>query len=54
MKARGLASPDNADALACTFAEVVMPKVLPEYLRPARSASLRENEPDVYADLYRR
>jgi hypothetical protein len=54
MKARGLASPDNMDALGCTFAEPVMPKALPEYLRPARSASLRENEPDVYADLYRR
>jgi hypothetical protein len=27
MKARGLASPDDADALACTFAEPVMPRV---------------------------
>jgi hypothetical protein len=52
MKTRGLASPDNADALACTFAEVVMPKELPEYLRPARAGRSREDEPDIYKDLY--
>lgn len=34
MKARGLASPDNADALALTFAEDVAPRTLPEYLNP--------------------
>jgi hypothetical protein len=52
MKQRGLASPDNGDALACTFAEVVMPKELPEYLRPARHGRSREDEPDIYNDLY--
>jgi hypothetical protein len=52
MKARGLASPDNGDALACTFAEVVMPKALPEYLQPARRGARREDEPDIYRDLY--
>ena len=52
MKARGLSSPDNADALACTFAEAVMPKALPGYLeRAVRRAP--GDEPDVYADLYR-
>jgi hypothetical protein len=52
MKARGLASPDNADALACTFAEAVMPRRLPGYLeRATRRAD--NSEPDVYADLYR-
>lgn len=34
MKARGLASPDDADALACTFAEPVMPREVPGYLNP--------------------
>jgi hypothetical protein len=34
MKARGLASPDNADALALTYAEHVEPRALPEYLNP--------------------
>lgn len=34
MKKRGLASPDMADALACTFAEPVMPRAVPEYLNP--------------------
>jgi len=34
MKARGLASPDDADALACTFAEPVMPRV-PKHRDPA-------------------
>jgi hypothetical protein len=35
MKKRGLASPDDGDALACTFAEPVMPRMVPEYLNPA-------------------
>jgi hypothetical protein len=35
MKARGLPSPDWADALACTFAEFVPPRQMPEYLNPA-------------------
>lgn len=34
MKARGLASPDFADALALTFAEDVQPRRVPEYLNP--------------------
>jgi hypothetical protein len=51
MRARGLASPDNGDALACTFAEAVMPKVLPGYLeRAARPNS--DGEPDIYRELY--
>ena len=32
MKARGLPSPDDADALACTFAEPVMSRVTPGWL----------------------
>lgn len=38
MKKRGLASPDDADALACTFAEPVMPRAVPGYLDPANYA----------------
>lgn len=34
MKKRGLASPDDADALACTFAEPVAPRTMPGYLNP--------------------
>lgn len=34
MRARGLASPDDADALACTFAEPVAPRDVPGYLNP--------------------
>jgi hypothetical protein len=34
MKARGLPSPDDGDALACTFAEPVAPRMVPEYLNP--------------------
>lgn len=34
MKKRGLSSPDYADALACTFAEPVMPRAVPDYLNP--------------------
>jgi hypothetical protein len=50
-KARGLASPDNADALACTFAEAVMPRRLPGYLEKAVRRS-PEGVPDIYAELY--
>ncbi|MFC4256295.1 terminase [Croceibacterium xixiisoli] len=32
MKKRGLASPDAGDALACTFAEPVLPRSLPEWI----------------------
>lgn len=38
MKKRGLASPDDADALACTFAEPVMPRNVPEYRNPVHYA----------------
>lgn len=34
MKKRGLPSPDWGDALACTFAEPVMPRQVPGYLNP--------------------
>lgn len=34
MKARGLPSPDDADALACTFAEPVMPRETPASMDP--------------------
>lgn len=47
MKARGLASPDDADALACTFAEPVMPRELPGYLDPSNYG----RETDRYAEL---
>ena len=49
MKARGLGSPDNGDALACTFAEPVIPRALPSYLDPRRYG--REQEQDLYAEL---
>lgn len=53
MKQRGLASPDNGDALACTFAEAVMPRALPGYLERAARSREPNATPDVYADLYR-
>jgi hypothetical protein len=49
MKARGLASPDDADALACTFAEPVMPREAPEHAAPWREAE----EYDRYRELER-
>ena len=51
MKRRGLSSPDDADALACTFAEPVMARALPGFDDRYR----RRNEPerDLYDDLYR-
>lgn len=49
MKARGLASPDDADALACTFAEPVAPREMPAHLDP-RSYG-RQVEHDRYAEL---
>ena len=52
-EARGLASPDdaagNADALACTFAEPVMPRAVPEWLEPANYG--RPKGYDRYADI---
>jgi hypothetical protein len=50
MKARGLASPDDGDALALTFAEPVMPRELPGYLDPSRYESRHRS---VVDDLYR-
>ena len=36
MKGRGLASPDDADALACTFAEPALSRAMPGWLDPSR------------------
>lgn len=49
MKKRGLASPDDADALACTFAEPVMPRELPGYLNPERYGQVGDY--DRYSEL---
>lgn len=49
MKARGLASPDAADALALTFAEDVQPRQLPEYLNPSNYG--RQKDFDRYEEL---
>jgi hypothetical protein len=49
MKARGLASPDDADALACTFAEPVQPREVPGYLNPENYGQAQEY--DRYAEL---
>jgi len=51
MKARGLASPDDADALALTFAEPVMPRE-PAWLDPGRHAWRHGRASDA-EDLYR-
>jgi hypothetical protein len=51
MKKRGLASPDDADALACTFAEPVQPRALPGYLDPSRYERRTEAAEDLYRDL---
>jgi len=54
MKARGLASPDDADALACTFAEPVLPREKPAYLDRTRWTgrdAARGEEGDLYAEL---
>lgn len=47
MKKRGLASPDDGDALACTFAEPVAPRTVPGYLDPTNYAK----QGDRYAEL---
>lgn len=47
MKKRGLASPDDADALACTFAENVLPRAVPGYLNPENYGTTG----DRYAEL---
>lgn len=49
MKRRGLASPDNGDALALTFAEDVAPRTVPEYLNPENYGKAKEF--DRYAEL---
>ena len=51
MRKRGLASPDDADALACTFAEPVMPRVLPGYLDPSRYQGRSSGADELYAEL---
>jgi len=51
MKARGLPSPDWADALACTFAEPVQPRALPGYLDPDRYERQNDNAQDLYREL---
>ncbi|MES2452862.1 MAG: terminase [Pseudomonadota bacterium] len=53
MKARGLASPDDADALALTFAEAVMPRE-PAWLDPGRYARRRaETWEEEWERVYR-
>lgn len=51
MKARGLASPDNADALALTFAEDVGPRKIPGYLDPDNYEHTRNRAFDRYQEL---
>lgn len=48
MKKRGLASPDDGDALACTFAEPVAPRAVPGYLNPA---NYRRSTYDRYKEV---
>ena len=50
-KARGLASPDNGDALALTFAEDVAPRKVPGYLNPENYEHTRAREFDRYSEL---
>lgn len=49
MRARGLASPDDADALACTFAQPVAPRAMPGYMNPEEYGNGEEY--DRYANL---
>lgn len=51
MKRRGLPSPDWADALACTFAEPVLPRRMPNWLDPERVAAARLADEDRYLEL---
>lgn len=48
MKARGLASPDDADALACTFAEFVPPRAVPAGRDPG---NYRSEDYDRFAEI---
>lgn len=50
MKARGLSSPDDADALACTFAEPVMPRV-PAFRDPASLIPGQSTNYDRFSEL---
>jgi hypothetical protein len=50
MKGRGLPSPDDADALACTFAEPVQPREVPGYLDMSRYGRTSGAD-DLYADI---
>jgi hypothetical protein len=54
MKARGLASPDDGDALACTFAEPVQSREIPGWLDPGRYGQDRggDDGEDLYAELW--
>lgn len=49
MRARGLASPDHADALALTFAEDVLPRQVPGYLNPEHYGTAKDY--DRYEEL---
>lgn len=49
MKARLLPSPDDADALACTFAEPVQPREVPGYLNPSNYG--QSGSADRYKEL---
>ncbi|QGP80013.1 terminase [Sphingobium sp. CAP-1] len=49
MKARGLASPDDGDALATTFAEPVAPRQMPRAMDPSNYGQSQQY--DRYADL---
>lgn len=49
MKARGLPSPDDGDALACTFAEPVQPRAVPGYLDPGNYG--RAGDYDRYSEV---
>jgi hypothetical protein len=50
MKARGLASPDDADALALTFAHPV-PVAMPYDMPTATSARQKEHDPYAYINV---
>jgi len=53
MKARGLGSPDDADALALTFAEAVMPREVTAFVHQSREdwRPRVEEEYDLYREL---
>jgi len=53
MKSRGLASPDDGDALALTFAEAVMPRAVEPYVHPSRVEPVRRPVEESGDDWYR-